>query len=1557
MTEVGSGRMRDAELALILDQLPAAVWATDQELRLESIAGAAVKGLEGTFDAWTVAAAAGELAGEPAAVVQAHRRALAGEATSLEAAVRGRAFMVHVAPRRDEAGAVTGCLGVAFEITERVRTEKALERARQELEQQVSERTRDSERALAELRMAEEELRQQHAELRSTEEELRHQYEELLESRRAQERERRRYRALFEFAPYGYLVTDPSGVIQEVNRVAGELFERPAESLQGKPLVVLVGEAERTRFLSALGQAHAEPTDGGKRVELELDLLRNGDAFRARLSAAPAYDLDGSLAGWRWMVRDITARVRAAEEREQLLAEAQEQRTRTEELAAELDQANRVLNQLLDRMPVGVVVCDENGKILTTNRHGEAILGAVVTGEALGPKRSYAAFYPDGSPYPDNATPLVRAMRDGEVVTDEEILIRRHEGTEATILVGAAPVRDERGEIVRGVAVFQDITARKAAENRIRELLRESEEQRKQAETLTALLRDEWDLVRTVMESTDTNLAYLDRDFSFVRVNSAYAAGSGYSPEELLHRNHFELFPNAENQAIFERVRETGEPFSIQAKPFEFPGHPERGVTYWDWSLVPAFGDDGEVRGLILSVRDVTERERLLEENRRQRDFLEHLIYSAPVGIAVVRGAEHRYDLVNRHYQEIPGFDTGPMKGRTLAEMFPDPSVSEAGGAMLETVYRENRVVSMREYLASVGPGREETWWNFDMVPLHDADGRVGGVLIITWEITEQVRGRRAAEAQAARDEAILTSMADGLIVFDAAGEILEINPAAMRIHRLERPADEPWMIDSVLNELEMRDLSGKRLPTERWPTARIRAGEVFGGYEVEIRHTGSGYTWVGSYSGTAVYDQQGSFALGVLTVRDVTAQKRAEEEREWLLARLEGERARLETIFEQAPEGIVVADRGAKVLMTNPAAERLYERPAPTDMSVDSDDGLQICQADGTPYDPRALPLTCSALDGVTIREEEMVISWPDGQRRDLLVNAAPIRNKAGEIAGAVGIFQDITERKQTRERVRRLATRLEALHELDRAILAARDPKEIAEVTLPFVGRLVSGRRASVALFDLEQDEAQMLAVTASGGTKVGAGWKSAVEGVWPMETLAQGKVHVERGPSLNSPLMGALQAEGITTYASVPLVAQGQLVGALDVGSERPDGLHAEEIEVLREVADHLAIGIRQAFLHAEVARYAEQLERMVARRTARLRISEARFQTVFEGVAIGIALVDRKGQIMETNPAWKRILGHEEEALQQRGLADLIDMDELVDVGADVFEKLMTGEREEPYRTEVRYRGSGGRSSWGNLTVSAVCDIEGRPRFLVAMLEDITERKEAEEALLRTEKLAVTGRLAASMVHEINNPLQAVVGCLALADETLEAGGDPGEYLQIAREELRRTAGIVDQLRDIHRRSQPREKQLTNLRALLEQVIALNRERLERQRVQVIREWAPEPIMVPLVADRMQQVFLNLILNAAEAMEDGGKLRISINRTEEPGGVTIAFADTGPGIPSDMMDSLYEPFFSTKEEGVGLGLYITRNIVEQHGGRIAAESVEGEGTRFDVWVPNE
>jgi signal transduction histidine kinase len=123
------------------------------------------------------------------------------------------------------------------------------------------------------------------------------------------------------------------------------------------------------------------------------------------------------------------------------------------------------------------------------------------------------------------------------------------------------------------------------------------------------------------------------------------------------------------------------------------------------------------------------------------------------------------------------------------------------------------------------------------------------------------------------------------------------------------------------------------------------------------------------------------------------------------------------------------------------------------------------------------------------------------------------------------------------------------------------------------------------------------------------------------------------------------------------------------------------------------------------------------------------------------------------------------------------------------------------------------------------------------------------------------------------------------------------------------------------------------------------------------VEIVREQPGAPLMVPLAADRMQQVFLNLILNAADAMMDGGELRVGVSRTEAPRGVTITFADTGPGIPAESIGKLFEPFFSTKEGGVGLGLYISRNIIEQHGGRISVHSVPAEGTHVEIWIPED
>jgi PAS domain S-box-containing protein len=129
---------------------------------------------------------------------------------------------------------------------------------------------------------------------------------------------------------------------------------------------------------------------------------------------------------------------------------------------------------------------------------------------------------------------------------------------------------------------------------------------RRQIEELATVLQSERNILQIIMENTRTHLAYLDPDFNFVAVNLTYAQGSGYSREALIGRNHFALFPDAENQVIFEQVRDTGKPVEFHAKPFEFPVRPELGTTYWDWTLVPVKGVDGQTNGLVLSLTDVT---------------------------------------------------------------------------------------------------------------------------------------------------------------------------------------------------------------------------------------------------------------------------------------------------------------------------------------------------------------------------------------------------------------------------------------------------------------------------------------------------------------------------------------------------------------------------------------------------------------------------------------------------------------------------------------------------------------------------------------------------------------------------------------------------------------------------------------------------------------------------------------------------------------------------------------------------------------------------------------
>ena len=217
--------------------------------------------------------------------------------------------------------------------------------------------------------------------------------------------------------------------------------------------------------------------------------------------------------------------------------------------------------------------------------------------------------------------------------------------------------------------------------------------------------------------------------------------------------------------------------------------------------------------------------------------------------------------------------------------------------------------------------------------------------------------------------------------------------------------------------------------------------------------------------------------------------------------------------------------------------------------------------------------------------------------------------------------------------------------------------------------------------------------------------------------------------------------------------------------------------------------------------------------------------------------------------------------------------------------------------------------------------------------------------------------MTGRLAASLAHEINNPLQSVIGCLGLAEESLAEGDDEDldEYIGMGLEELRRAARIVSRLRDVSRPVASDDGSPTDVNGLVERVLTLTRSQVKDGEIEVVRRMADELPKPNVVADRMQQVVLNLVLNAVEAMSQGGTLELATWYEEGRDVVCLAVSDSGVGISPDLRPHLFDPFFSTKEEGTGLGLFVSQNIVQEYGGWMEVESQVGEGSTFTIRLP--
>lgn len=346
--------------------------------------------------------------------------------------------------------------------------------------------------------------------------------------------------------------------------------------------------------------------------------------------------------------------------------------------------------------------------------------------------------------------------------------------------------------------------------------------------------------------------------------------------------------------------------------------------------------------------------------------------------------------------------------------------------------------------------------------------------------------------------------------------------------------------------------------------------------------------------------------------------------------------------------------------------------------------------------------------------------------------------------------------------------------------------------------------------------------------------------------------------------------------------------------------------------------------------------------------------ARLAAIVESSEDAIVSQTLDGVILTWNAGAERIYGYAAAEVVGRSIAFLIPAELPDDLGR-ILEAVQRGERTEHHET-VRVR-KGGQRIQVSLTISPIRDGEGRVTGVSNIARDVTDRLTLERAARRAETLAALGTLSAGIAHEINNPIGILSSRLELMETRPRLPPELREDLRMLRRNVERVSRIVRSLLSMARQS-PVEWRPVDLNAVVEESLMLVGQQLGRDRIQVVTRLDASRPTIRGQPHALQQVLMNLLVNARDAMPEGGTVRIETSAvTGQEEGVRLIVADTGPGIPEDVLPRISEPFYTTKAAGTGLGLPLSYSIIREHGGRIEVASSAGRGTTFIITLPGD
>lgn len=405
----------------------------------------------------------------------------------------------------------------------------------------------------------------------------------------------------------------------------------------------------------------------------------------------------------------------------------------------------------------------------------------------------------------------------------------------------------------------------------------------------------------------------------------------------------------------------------------------------------------------------------------------------------------------------------------------------------------------------------------------------------------------------------------------------------------------------------------------------------------------------------------------------------------------------------------------------------------------------------------------------------------------------------------------------------------------------------------------------------------------------------------------------------------------------YHILPLKVENKLIGCLGMGKKRDDTfLSSEDWELLRTISPSVALALENAYLYDQVNLRARELERL-----------KDYSENIIESLTVGVAVLDQNGRVIGWNRVLERTFGKKEEVVRGKKLAEVL--------GENNFAALFPPDTQQGFRllSEITMEMPNGVKQIFDITKTPLLDNQMAPYGTVIVFEDITEKITMQQQLLTSEKLASIGLLSAGVAHEINTPLTGISSYVQILQKKLSTSSH-SEVLEKIEAQTDRVAKIVKNLLNFARNPSESAFQKVDLSENLKEIISLIDYKLKNMNIDLHLDIHPvKPIWAQ--GERIQQVFINIILNAMDAMPDGGKLKIHLDQTDNF--AVVAIEDTGTGIKSQHLPHIFDPFFTTKGigKGTGLGLSISYAIIKEHEGRITVESESGKGSRFVISIP--